>query len=316
MLEKQEDSGSLDEPDSWTKKGWLNVEIKHKPIFGRYFSEIKNPISDYSFAACYMWADVIKLKWKIINEHLCVLSTAGNEASLMLPPIGSLNDYTSILDQLTELCEQRNSLEVEYISSEFVSLFDNAVEDSGDYIYETAQLISFEGPELASKRQAKNRFIRRYSNILTLPYEDNYFNDCEKLMKVWEQQGYSHEEQNIIDFKRSKDISATKQAMKNHKDLGLKGMVLFAENKIIGFTFGELLKQDTCNILIEKTDKTFAGSAAYIYNEFCKQYWGNTQFCNAGDDWNIPSLAWTKESYNPAYRLKKYKAKIEAAVYA
>ena len=133
---------------------------------------------------------------------------------------------------------------------------------------------------------------------------------------LWEHQGYSNQEQNIIDFKRSKDVYATIEAMKYHKELNLKGMVLFADNQLVGFTFGEYLTKDTCSILIEKTNTDFAGSAAYIYSEFCKQYWSDTQFTNAGDDWEIPSLAYTKESYNPSSRIKKYSAKIEELVYA
>lgn len=315
MLEKQGDPGS-DEPDSCTSQQWLEIKIEHKPIFDEYFSKIKTPIADYSFAACYIWKDAIELKWKIINNHLCVISTLHNKPSLMLPPLGNSTNYTSTLNELCTLCKPPSPLQVDYINPDFAPLFDFTTEMSGDYVYETSKMISLEGPELASKRQAKNRFLRRYSNIQTLPYDNSHFEDCKNLLSVWEQQSQSNEEHNIVDFKRARDVYATIEAMKSHKELNLQGMVLFAENKLIGFTFGEYLTKDTCNILIEKTDKTFAGSAAYIFSEFCRQYWSNTQFCNVGDDWEIPSLAYTKNSYNPAYRIKKYSAKIEELVYA
>ena len=61
-----------------------------------------------------------------------------------------------------------------------------------------------------------------------------------------------------------------------------------------------------CSILIEKTDRRFAGAAQYIFSEFCRQHWPRTRWCNVGDDWDIPSLAWTKESYRPAFRLAKW----------
>jgi ribosomal-protein-alanine N-acetyltransferase len=66
------------------------------------------------------------------------------------------------------------------------------------------------------------------------------------------------------------------------------------------------LGPQTCSILIEKTDRTFAGSAQYIFSEFCRQHWADTTWCNVGDDWEIPSLAWTKDSYRPAFRMNKW----------
>ena len=107
--------------------------------------------------------------------------------------------------------------------------------------------------------------------------------------------------------KRAKEIAATAIALLNAEALGLTGMVLYAEGRLGGFTLGELLDGgDACNILIEKTDRAFSGAANYIFSEFCRQYWANTTWCNAGDDWEIPSLAWSKQSYRPALRLDKW----------
>jgi len=84
-------------------------------------------------------------------------------------------------------------------------------------------------------------------------------------------------------------------------------MVLYANDKLVGFTLGELLPDgQTCSIVIEKTDRNYRGSANYIFNQFCRAYWAHTSWCNAGDDWEVPSLAWTKQSYRPAFRLNKW----------
>jgi hypothetical protein len=89
---------------------------------------------------------------------------------------------------------------------------------------------------------------------------------------------------------------------------------LYAGDQLVGFTFGEMLGPDTCSILIEKTDRNFKGSAQYIFSEFCRQYWQHTHWCNVGDDWDVPSLAWTKASYDPAFRLPKWTAITMGAV--
>jgi ribosomal protein S18 acetylase RimI-like enzyme len=108
-------------------------------------------------------------------------------------------------------------------------------------------------------------------------------------------------------MKRGKDIEATVEAIGNYETLGLKGLVLYAGQDLVGFTFGEMLGNDACSILIEKTDRAYTGSAQYIFSEFCRRAWAHTLWCNAGDDWDIPSLAYTKQSYRPAFRIDKWR---------
>jgi ribosomal protein S18 acetylase RimI-like enzyme len=94
--------------------------------------------------------------------------------------------------------------------------------------------------------------------------------------------------------------------MRYSRQLGLEGMVLYADDQLVGFTLGERIAPDMCSILIEKTDRQYVGSAQYIFSDFCRQNWHETTWTNVGDDWEIPSLAWTKQSYRPAMRLDKY----------
>jgi hypothetical protein len=127
------------------------------------------------------------------------------------------------------------------------------------------------------------------------------------LLATWQEQSTTGKTRQLsVEFKRTKEIAATADAMRHAGAMGLAGMVLFADDQLVGFTLGEYLSKDTCSILIEKTDRRFAGSAQYIFSEFCRQYWSDTKWCNVGDDWEIPSLAWTKQSYRPAMRIPKW----------
>jgi hypothetical protein len=114
-----------------------------------------------------------------------------------------------------------------------------------------------------------------------------------------------------VQVKKRKEVAATADALHNAQALGLRGMVLFAgeangPGKLVGFTLGEMLDEQTCSIVIEKTNRDYVGSAQYIFSEFCRQYWSHTTYCNVGDDWEVPSLAWTKQSYRPVARLEKF----------
>jgi hypothetical protein len=178
---------------------------------------------------------------------------------------------------------------------------------SGDYVYATARMIDLAGGDLASKRQARNRFARRYA-ARTEPYGPQHLAECTRLLLLWNAQVEASAGQagSSASVKRNKDVIAAREALVHCEELGLRGLVLFAGDQMVGFTLGEMLDETTCSIIIEKTDRQFTGSAQYIFSEFCRQAWAHTQWCNVGDDWDVPSLAWTKESYRPAMRLEKF----------
>jgi hypothetical protein len=263
---------------------------------------------------------------------------------MLFPPLGSADaDPVAALRQSLEICEDYNAranlsqwTRVEYVSQEMmqrlgvsrsvaqppsaVSRNLIAGEMSGDYVYLTSRIIDLTGNDLASKRQARNRFARRYA-ARTEDLAPHHVAHCLELLKAWQEQSRAGEALAsealnpdvavAVQVKKRKEVAATADALYNAQALGLRGMVLYAgeadgQDKLVGFTLGEMLDEQTCSIVIEKTNRDYVGSAQYIFSEFCRQYWSHTTYCNVGDDWEVPSLAWTKQSYRPVARLEKF----------
>jgi len=175
-------------------------------------------------------------------------------------------------------------------------------------------MIDLAGGDLASKRQARNKFARLYAPR-TEPLGPHHVEACAALMHLWRRQCDAGADPEVaVSVKRCKEVLATYDALQHADALGLRGMVLYAHDRIVGFTLGEYLDAETCSILIEKTDRAFSGSAQYIFSEFCRQAWADTRWCNVGDDWEVPSLAWTKQSYRPSHRLTKWVVRQEVPV--
>jgi hypothetical protein len=309
--------------DPFGSLGLRSIELEHKSIFDCCFSSCNTGLSDYTFANSFIWRDSIHLRWRMIHDCLCVFANGDGGLTMLFPPLGR-GDCLAALDESLEICEAYNRraglacwTRVEYAGEDFVRRLGPAfgVEPmSGDYVYPTARMIDLAGGDLASKRQAKNRFARRYQ-ARTEPYRPEHRQGCMELLQTWQEQTEaSASRRSSVWLKRSKEIAATAEVLANYRQLGLSGMVLLADDKLAGFTFGEMLAEDTCSILVEKTDRQYAGSAQYIFSEFCRQYWAHTAWCNVGDDWDVPSLAWTKQSYRPACRIPKYIFRPPAAV--
>jgi hypothetical protein len=304
-----------DDPDPFGSYGLSPIRLEDKEVFDLFFSACRIHLSDYTFANSFIWRDSIHLRWRIISDCLCVFANGDGGLTMLFPPLGP-GDARAALRQCMDICETYNAraglehwTRVEYVSMESMDNFpgDFVSEPmSGDYVYETARLIDLAGGDLASKRQARNRFARRYT-VRTENFAPGYIPQCLALLATWQEQSTIGKTRQLsVEFKRAKEIAATADAMHHAEAMGLKGMVLLADDRLVGFTLGEYLCGDTCSILIEKTDRRFAGSAQYIFSEFCRQYWADTKWCNVGDDWEIESLAWTKQSYRPAYRIPKW----------
>lgn len=296
------------EQKPWENEGFVNISLGDRAIFDLFLSRSYPRISYGSFANLFAWSSVEEIRWKIIEDCLCIVATEGREPTMILPPLG-FDNFPAAITQCLETFQRLKvpQLFIEYATNHSCQNLKDfqRISRSGDYLYETQKMIDLTGSKLASKRQSRNAFLKKYQNVRTETFTPNHAEDCIKLLETWETQ-VQHSV--AIDLKRSQEVVATTNAIQNAAALGLIGMVLYAENQIVGFTFGEKLDDSTCSILIEKTNREFTGSAQYIFSEFCRQYWADTQWCNVGDDWEIPSLAWTKQSYYPAFRIPKFSA--------
>ncbi|MBN1553596.1 MAG: GNAT family N-acetyltransferase [Phycisphaerae bacterium] len=310
----------MDETDVFGSLGLGRMNLSDKALFDHAFATTHPQLSDYTFANTYIWRDAIHLRRQIFHGCLCVFANGQDGLSLLFPPLGEGN-FQSALAEAVAICREFNARmgveqtpRVEYVSQSLLAKFtDESIVKpmSGDYIYSTRRMIDLDGPDLGAKRKGRSWFLRHH-NPYTTPLRPDDVPACLALLERWTHQAEESTEpddpeQTGIRNKRTKETAATRDALANYQALGLSGMLLWSGEELVGFTLGERLHDEqTCSILIEKTNREFRGSANYIFSEFCRQYWADTAWCNAGDDWDMPSLAWTKQSYQPAARLNKW----------
>jgi len=297
--------------------GLRRISLTDRAVFESFFRGTRARISDYSFACCFMWAEPIHLKWRVLKDHLCVFANGHLGLTLVMPPIGE-GDLAAAAREAVDVCRQfsldhgiNGNAAMEYVSADIAQKLGSgflAEPMSGDYVYATERLIKLEGKDLASKRHDRNRYMKRYA-ARTEPFGHQHVQACLEVQRRWQDQHADTADSlgQAARLKRSKESLAAAEAIIHCDQIGLVGMVLYAGDELVGFTFGEMLDSDTCSILVEKTDRNFAGSAQYIFSEFCRQFWAHTTWCNVGDDWDVPSLARAKQSYRPAYRLEKWR---------
>ena len=100
---------------------------------------------------------------------------------------------------------------------------------------------------------------------------------------------------------------AVKEILKTYTGLEVQGAVITIENKVVAFTIGQMLNDDTAVVHIEKADPEIPGLYPVINQQFCENNWKNVKYINREQDLGIPGLREAKLSYYPDHMVQKFR---------
>ena len=95
------------------------------------------------------------------------------------------------------------------------------------------------------------------------------------------------------------------KCLRHREELGLLTGALRVDGKIIAFTFGSSINQDTFDIHVEKADISYEGAFAMINREFAKRIPEQYTYINREEDLGLEGLRKSKLSYKPELMLIK-----------
>jgi len=279
----------------------IPVSLECKTIFEKYFNQCQISLSDYSFTNNFIWLDELSGFYQIIDNCLCVFNLTDEQLSMILPPIGNPEDqllslYTCF-DIMNQYNKNTNHSIVEYVYKDFLHLLIephpwNIVEGRPDYIHSIKEMITLKGNKFKNKRNEINQFCKSYLNFTLKSLTTDQHEDILKLTDVWITNKPARS------TSMSQERKAIVRSLKNFEILSLKGLCLYVDNRLEGFTIGEHINTNTANILFEKTNPKIPGCAQFLFREFCKQF-SDCEYVNVGDDLGLENLRKVKESYRP-----------------
>lgn len=310
------------------------VALRDQTTFQSAFHKLAQPISDYSFANVYIWSSALKLYWTHLRRHVCLFANGTGDLTMLVPPLAergaTARDLRLCLGEAFEIMDAYNNANSEYSRSRIEYASDELLERinsvsgrslrlstgpmSGDYVYPVGNMIDLPGGALKSKRQLRTRFLREHPNHRVETLGDEHITDCLALLDLWQRRADADHDGQVTEddcflsteVLRRRETSACRVALGDRVALGLSGLVVYCDGVLAGFTLGQSLSPAQASILIEKTHPDFNGCPQFIFSEFCRRCWADHPEINVGDDWGIPTLRWTKESYRPSRRLNKY----------
>ena len=260
--------------------------------------------SDVNFAAT--WLEDIHEKAELIDCGDFLLTRAYIEnKKVFYPPIlkttqcpENKNQFVTAFLKMKEISERDNvPLEIRGLDESVIGLIPPGYKitfDDGesDYIYLSSDLINLQGNKFHSKRNHIYRFYKQFPNHTFREYLET---DYEQVMQLCNHWSLPFETQMI------------ERALANFKELELKIMVLFAENKLVGFSVNSMENSTIAHTLFEKADRTVEGAYQALNNLTARALFQNIKYVNRQSDMNIQGLRKSKQSYHPIQIVKKYK---------
>jgi len=167
-----------------------------------------------------------------------------------------------------------------------------------EYIYLTEELAKLESHALKAKRNHVNKFQKLYS-WTTEPIMKTNLDEVRAFSSEWMRK------LNIaVDSRLHWENKALEEAFNQYFALDLQGLILRVEDKIVGFSFGCPLCDNTFLVLFEQADRDIEGSYAMLNKQFASCVGAAYTYLNRAEDVGNEGLRKAKMSYHP-YELQK-----------
>ncbi|EDZ63506.1 protein belonging to UCP018688 [Sulfurimonas gotlandica GD1] len=306
--------------------------LDSKPIIEKYLSKLDVDLSDYTFAANFIWLANSSGFYAVINKCFCLFVMTGGELTMLLPPLGKKKYVTDAMIRCFEIMNANNSspyyARIDYVQESMVEEFVHSTDEAEsmfvmlehyivekklvDYIYSVDSLIELRGNSYHTKRTEINKFTKSYPDHIIEPLDSiKHKDEIMHLFNKWVSDRVKYmpkEEAEVFLEGIHQERHAVKQMLKNYEALSLVGLVIYINDELKGFTVGERINDDTATVIIEKTDFEVLGCAQFIFREFSKMLKDHydVKYINVGDDMGFENLRKVKMSYRPFKLVPKY----------
>ncbi len=268
--------------------------------------------SHFNFTNLYMWREAYNVMWAK-DEDVLYMKAGWDGQEFFLQPFGPQEKLLAAVEKLVKYSkEQKKPVRFSGIERSFADVLQNFTyadfviepdRKNFDYVYLAEDLIKLSGRKFHAKKNHLNSFRKNYPEATYQPITDEIVTQCKLTINSW----YKHRAHEIPD---DPFIALERQAiievLNNFKDFRLKGGAILLGQRVVAFTFGEQLNDDTAVIHVEKADPEVRGAYPVINQAFVENAWSNMTYINREEDMGIEGLRQAKESYKPFKMIEKF----------
>lgn len=284
------------------------IELSDKPKIDACLEGNTFRACDFCFTNMFTWNVKFKTEYDVCNKTLFLRFVETDGFTYYMMPIGPMRvrDAIELMKADAKACNipfrmKGISLRMwEIIKKEMPGEFDYIHDRNNDeYIYLSERLVTLSGKKLQSKRNHINRFKTDNPDWEYFPITSKVeLMECADMLDEWE---------NLKDGEKSLrfDYIATKLMLEHFDYLGLRGGAIRVNGKMIAFTIGEKLTDDSFVVHVEKAFGDINGAYTIINQQFIQHEASEFKYINREEDMGLESLRKAKMSYQPDVLLEE-----------
>lgn len=274
-----------------------NIDFEKKTFIERVRTDCGVDLSSHAFVSLFLWQKAMGLSLLCDTDFFAV--KYGNEnRNKWFFPCGNLQkkyDFISekIPDKSFSLCYMRKS-DVKWLDENFPNMWSFRRDETADeYICNISDYVSLGGSKFSEIRR-KIRKIDREHSIIVCRISDENLDDAMNVVGRW------YETEHFKGQNGLSDDMIAKEALSQRKELGIDGVVLYADGVPVGVFAGFPLSKNTVDVLIGKcTSDAPKGMAYYALREYLCTLDRTFVYCNHEEDLGIEGIRQMKQSLCP-----------------
>jgi hypothetical protein len=288
------------------------LDLKAQPLFSSFSQKFDCQLMNYSFTVLFLYRNVCQIEYAVSDNFLIIKATQ-NEKSFFMFPVGEGN-LPAILDKIAdETMGTQRSVRFYQFCNDFAPILIqwaeefcekteyqfsiNSIRKDFEYIYSAEKLAYLEGHLLKPKRNQINHFVKH--NTWNCDYISKV--NIEKVRQfndLWDVKKTSSE------TSLEKENIALEEVFTCFFELNMQGILLQIEEKIVAFSIGFPLNDNTFLILFEKADRNYKGAYTMVNKLFANEISKKFTYINRAEDAGVEGLRKAKLSYQPEYLIE------------
>lgn len=286
-------------------------DLSQKEKYDQYLQNCGERGCEYSFANLNLWGR----QRVAFVEGFLVLFSQFERRSVYPFPIGK-GDVKPVLDAIIADARERGIIcrltgltaaDCMTLDELYPGQFRLHPDRNGcDYIYDINDLADLKGRKFQKKRNHLNKFRENHPNCKAVPITPDNRASAEEMVATWYTQHEGNDDYHL-------EKQAIKRAFSNMDALGLEGLALEEDGKIIAMTMGSRLSETTFDIHFEKALEEVDGAYPAINQAFAaylREKYPDLLYLDREDDMGLPGLRKAKLSYNPHHLVTKFWARL------
>ncbi len=284
------------------------VELSDRDRANSYLKRKNYFMCDYCFTDFFIWSSAYGTRIAFDDEFL-YLKTSNEQGTFFAAPIPiGEGDYARAISNMAEIAhEEGYPLRIYAIPPEIKDKIEAACpgyfvfsegRDQADYIYRGESLMYLKGKKLHGKRNHINKFLSEYEGRWS--YEDLKPDNIHEFFEY--QLNWCKD--NPDEFLG--ETCAISLALRNMRELEIKGGLLRLDGKLIAVTLGSESFEDTFIVHIEKADAAIQGAYQMINQQFAQHNFEKYRYIDREEDLGLEGLRKAKLSYYPESITENY----------